>query len=189
MKISLGKFKNKEICTLKSKDAAAGYRPTTAKHRQVIFNILQHSSKLPDINLEDACVADLCCGSGALGLEALSLGAQQVVFVDSAPAHTKLLYKTVQQLAAEKQATILCRDVAKLPLAPYACNIIFIDPPYHDSIVTECLQQLAPQGWLANEHVIVLEIAKQQKLAILAEFAILAERISGKTKLLFLRRI
>lgn len=186
MLITLGKFKGKKIFTADIKTAKEGYRPTTAKHRQVIFNIIQHSSKLPNIDIAGAKVADLCCGSGALGFEALSLGAAHTIFMDNSQSHLKFVRETLHSLVLEPQATLICRDVAKLPPAPFACDIIFIDPPYNSNIITTCLQQLQPQGWLAPEHIIIVEAAKWQKLSHFQNITILDERSSGKTQLLFL---
>lgn len=188
MLVSLGKFKGKTIFTPNQKTAKAGYRPTTAKHRQMIFNIIQHSSKLPNIDIAGAKVADLCCGSGALGFEALSLGAAQAVFMDNSQMHLKFVRETLDGLALTAQATLLCRDVSRLPAAPFACDIVFLDPPYHQNndIIGQCLAQLRPQGWLAQQHVIVVEAGKWNNLARLGGLTVLDERSSGKTKLLFL---
>jgi 16S rRNA (guanine966-N2)-methyltransferase len=184
IKISLGKFKGRVIKTLPS-NVQAGYRPTTNKHRQLIFNILTHSSKLPEIEIAGANIADICCGSGALGFEALSLSANKAIFMDINSQVITNITQTAAQLSVTEKIITLQRDANKLGTAPFACDIIFIDPPYRQDIIANCLQSLAANGWLKANHIIVLETAAHSPPLALDSFNILEEKISGKTKVTF----
>jgi 16S rRNA (guanine966-N2)-methyltransferase len=185
IKISLGKFKGRIIKTLPS-SGKDGYRPTTNKHRQLIFNILKHSSKLPEIDLMGANVADICCGSGALGFEALSLGADQAIFIDINSQVITNIKQTALQLGIAEKITTLQEDANKLSTAPFACDIVFVDPPYHQNIISSCLQGLIANGWLKDNHIIVLETAAHSPPIALDNFEILEEKLSGKTRLTFI---
>lgn len=104
-------------------------RPTQAKLRQALFNSLQ--AQIPG-----AKVLDLFAGSGALGFEALSRGAEQVVFVESARSPLKLIEKNAQLLDVLGQSQILGDSVASVVhrlrgLAPF--DLVLADPPYEES--------------------------------------------------------
>ena len=77
MKVISGTLKGRVIPTLKTND----YRPTLSRIREDVFNLIQHNNKL-NVNLEESTLGDLFCGTGSIGIEALSRGAQKVIFND-----------------------------------------------------------------------------------------------------------
>ena len=77
MKVISGTLKGRVIPTLKTYD----YRPTLSRIREDVFNLIQHNNKL-NVNLEESTLGDLFCGTGSIGIEALSRGAQKVIFND-----------------------------------------------------------------------------------------------------------
>ena len=77
MRIISGTLKGRVIPTQKTHD----YRPTLSRIREDVFNLIQHNKDL-HINLENSTFGDLFCGTGSIGIEALSRGAQKVVFND-----------------------------------------------------------------------------------------------------------
>ena len=77
MKVISGTLKGRVIPTLKTHD----YRPTLSRIREDVFNLIQHNNKL-NVNLEESTFGDLFCGTGSIGIEALSRGAQKVIFND-----------------------------------------------------------------------------------------------------------
>ena len=106
-------------------------RPTTDKVKEALFSSLQ-------FELQDACVLDLFSGSGQLGIEALSRGARQAVFVDSSRQSVAL---TKQNLAlCRLEGQVVCSDsLAYLKHCTQQFDIAFLDPPYRVGLLQEAL--------------------------------------------------
>jgi 16S rRNA (guanine966-N2)-methyltransferase len=100
-------------------------RPTTDKARQAVFNSLASMGVL-----EGAVVADLYAGSGALGIEALSRGAERCVFVERDRAALHALRENVATLGLDDRCTVHGTDVIAWVPAMRNVDIAFIDPPY-----------------------------------------------------------
>lgn len=100
-------------------------RPTTDKVRQAVFNSLASMGVL-----EGAVVADLYAGSGALGIEALSRGAEKCTFVERDRNALNALRENVKALRLDDRATIYGSDVIAWVPAMRGVDIVFIDPPY-----------------------------------------------------------
>jgi 16S rRNA (guanine966-N2)-methyltransferase len=118
--------------------------------------------------LEDAVVADLYAGSGALGFEALSRGARHVTFVERADAASRVIRANAGQLGVPAGAYELLRNPAEalsrrtLPVGPV--SLLLLDPPYKLGAGPVCslLQDLAATGWLAVDALIVFEHAASE---------------------------
>jgi 16S rRNA (guanine(966)-N(2))-methyltransferase RsmD len=124
IRIIAGSLKGRTIPTLQGQ----GIRPTALRAREALFSILGS-------DILGACMADLCAGSGAIGLEALSRGAQKVVFVEDHADAGRTLEKTLAQFNLESQGRVLVQDVALAIQNPYLVgwgpfDILYIDPPY-----------------------------------------------------------
>jgi 16S rRNA (guanine966-N2)-methyltransferase len=128
-----------------------GLRPTPDRVRETLFNWLQHS-------LSEARCLDLFAGSGALGLEALSRGAREVVFVDQAPAAARNLRAQLQRLDAFVEAKIMEMGAARyLATAPQAFDIVFMDPPFGTDALPQYVALLDANGWVSNGSLVYLE--------------------------------
>ncbi len=121
LRIISGKFKNHRLHVPKGNVT----RPTSALVRSAVFNILQCS-------IEDAHVLDLCAGSGAMGLEALSRGANHVTFVEKERFGAESIKKNIELLGCQSQAKVYMRDAfaALKQLSSDKFDLIYIDPPY-----------------------------------------------------------
>lgn len=129
---------------------APGVRPTPDRVRETLFNWLAPV-------IAGARCLDLYAGSGALGLEALSRGAAQVVFVDRSPAVLRHLAATLATLRCERGET-LCIDAMSYiagPARPF--DVVFLDPPYREGLLAPALGRLIESGWLAPGASIYLE--------------------------------
>jgi len=116
MRITTGKYKNKPIIT-QLKGTEVKYRPTTEKTRMAVFNLIAHSKFVEPDLIKDALVADICCGSGAFGIEALSRGAAKVYFIDRDYAQIKLAKTNIAHLKEEQNSVFITSDAEKtLPL-------------------------------------------------------------------------
>jgi len=165
-------------------------RPTSDRTRQAIFNILMHGEPylrdgepLP----RGAAVADIFAGSGAMGLEALSRGAARCVFVDQAPPSLAAIRSNLRTLDAEDRADVMARDALRPGRAPFAANLVFLDPPYGKGLCAPALEALAAQGWMAGDAICVAELAITEDLSPPPGFITLDERRYGKAKAIFLR--
>ncbi|MFY0679146.1 MAG: 16S rRNA (guanine(966)-N(2))-methyltransferase RsmD [Thalassovita sp.] len=156
MRIVSGAFKGRALTALGKGDPGAHLRPTTDRTRESLFNILQ-GGRFGD-PITDARVLDLFAGTGALGLEALSRGAQHVSFVDDGQKATSLIKQNIKICDARAQTKLIRRDARKLPAnadAPY--DLIFLDPPYGKSLGEIALQVALDGGWIAADALVVWE--------------------------------
>lgn len=130
---------------------ATGLRPSTDKIRGAIFSVLGD-------DITGARIADLFCGSGALGLEALSRGADHAVFVDSSREAISVVKHNVRDLGLQTRVAIRSKDVFHVrPSLFEKVSIIFADPPYRklygDKLISLLsLKKFAYDGIIALEH-------------------------------------
>jgi 16S rRNA (guanine966-N2)-methyltransferase len=128
-----------------------GLRPTPDRVRETLFNWLPHS-------LAGAKCLDLFAGSGALGLEALSRGAQEVVFVEQAPPAARNVREQLIRLKGLESAKILEMGAARyLRGAPRLFDVVFMDPPFGQDALAEYVPALDTGGWVTNGSLVYLE--------------------------------
>jgi 16S rRNA (guanine(966)-N(2))-methyltransferase RsmD len=130
-------------------------RPTGAKVREAVFNILGDA-------VAEARVLDLFAGTGALGLEALSRGAKNAVFVEDHPESLQVLGRNLASLALEARTRVLplpvLRALKKLAVKGEKFDLAFLDPPYGGEKAAAALQALEaagimnPGAWVVAEH-------------------------------------
>lgn len=159
MRVIAGRWRGRRLHGL----PGLAVRPTADRVREALFSILGDA-------VVDAAVADLCCGSGALGIEALSRGASRVDFVDAAPAALAVARENLAPLgapagcarfvAADAVAWLQRRLAAPEPL------VILADPPYASDVAARLVAALAAAGERASVPVAVLEHAGDQPLAV-----------------------
>lgn len=183
MRIVGGKFRGKKLVA----PTHQGTRPTCDRARETLFNILFHNPHLGSSVLLGKRVLDVFAGTGALGLEAISRGAETVSFIENDPATLKVLRENLKafDLPAlriyEEDATHLSR----VPMLPF--GLIFLDPPYHQNLLLPSLENLYHKGWLGEGAIVVMETAKNENIIIPSFLTLILERTSGAAKLLFCR--
>lgn len=141
-------------------------RPTSDKVRQAIFNILNSRGAV-----KECAVLDGFCGTGALGLEALSWGATSCTFIDKSRDSIELCRKNHAALKVTQKCNFILKDCAKIgpkPAEIAAANLVFLDPPYKQDLVLHALEGLAPTGWIAKGASILIETEKTYDPAPLA---------------------
>lgn len=167
-------------------------RPTADKVRQAIFNILRHHAFSGDFALEGARAIDLFAGTGALGIEAISQGAQYCLFVDDSADSRALVRENVENLQLTGVSKIWRRDATKLgPLGTGAggpFKLAFLDPPYRKNLVSPALASALEGGWLSPGAVAVVETAADEPVPDITGFTMCDERIYGETRVQFLER-
>lgn len=179
MRIIAGKYKGRKIEF--GKDLNPAIRPTSDFAREAIFNILTHGRHgLNGHTFEDKAVLDVFCGTGAFGLEALSRGAAQVTFIDSARDSLSIARHNVERLGEQASAEFLFSDATQLPKARRPYDLIFLDPPYYKNLVPPSLKSLQSGGWIAKDGVLIAEHDEKEKLELPAEFTSLDSRRYGR---------
>jgi len=155
-------------------------RPTGARARQAVFDVLMHASWAGPYAVRGARVLDVFAGTGAYGLEALSRGAAQATFVENAPAAIAALSANIAACRAEAITRVLRRD-ALVPGAGDPHGLVFLDPPYGQNLVPRALEALAAGGWLGAAALVVAELGPGDALTLPEVFV---ERTHGKARLL-----
>jgi len=177
LKITGGELRGRRI----KAPSGLGTRPTAAKMRQALFNILGS-------RVTGARVADLFAGSGALGLEALSRGAAWCCFVEKSPAVARVLKANLRQLGLEKRARVLSAGLQAASgrlkrTAPF--DLVLADPPYGKGQVARVLA-LAAQGWLlAPEGRLIVEHAPGETPSPPAGLTAVDHRRYGQSEMSF----
>ncbi len=135
MRVIAGRFRSRRLKSVPGLDV----RPTPDRLREALFNVL--APRLPGTTFLDAYA-----GSGAVGIEALSRGAKQVVLIERSAKALQVLRDNVKTLGIEDEAKVVRGSAAEL-LHNYPCDIAFIDPPYQQvAEYADSLNALAGTG-------------------------------------------
>jgi 16S rRNA (guanine966-N2)-methyltransferase len=132
-----------------------GLRPTPDRVRETLFNWLQFS-------LAGARCLDLFAGSGALGLEALSRAAREVVFVDEAAAVAESLREELERLGGTARARVLQTTAERylgIPGQPF--DVIFLDPPFGQGALAQPIALIEARGWIKPGGAVYLECERE----------------------------
>lgn len=153
MRIIAGKYRGTRLAALGKGDESARLRPTPDRVRESLFSMLTHRSVL-----HGAVVLDVFAGTGALGLEALSRGAQSVVFIENGRTGQRLIQENIDKLQASGETQILRADATRLGAWPHApFDLVFLDPPYGKSLGEKAIERLRDGNWLARNALLVVE--------------------------------
>ncbi|WP_262691921.1 16S rRNA (guanine(966)-N(2))-methyltransferase RsmD [Kordiimonas aestuarii] len=180
-RIIAGRFKGRRLAVPKGRDI----RPTTDRMRERLFSMLTHA-RYPD--MMGANVADLFAGTGALGLEALSRGAAHVTFAEKARGSLDCLRGNITSLGVREEVAVLPSDASKLPPARSRFDIIFMDPPYRMGLVRPTLDAIIIGGWLAEDGVIICELASDDATEPPDALEVVDDRSQGQQRILFLKQ-
>jgi 16S rRNA (guanine966-N2)-methyltransferase len=152
-----------------------GLRPTPDRVRETLFNWLQH-------DIAGAGCLDLFAGSGALGLEALSRGAKELVFVEQALAASRVLQEQLIRLGAQARGRVVEMGAARfLRSPPQPFDIVFLDPPFGRSALAEYVPLLDAGQWLKDGALVYLENEKRDGVPTLpAHWQLLKSKSAGE---------
>ena len=130
-------------------------RPTADRTKEGIFSVISARRYFDRLH-----VLDLFAGSGNLGFEAISRGVAHVTFVDREPDHTAHLRKLAEDFKVTPQTDIITRDVHEYlhdHPSPVPFDLIFADPPYDLSWMTEMTEIILEKNWLHSSGWLILE--------------------------------
>ncbi|WP_135506017.1 16S rRNA (guanine(966)-N(2))-methyltransferase RsmD [Roseovarius aestuariivivens] len=154
MRIIGGAWRGRRLASVGKGDVRAHLRPTPDRVRESLFNVLMTGYRDA---LVGGRVLDLFAGTGALGLEALSRGAAEAVFVESGRVAQRILRDNIALCQAETCSRILARDARRMGAAPHPFDLVFLDPPYGKAMGEAALDAAISGGWLAPGTVVVWE--------------------------------
>ncbi len=140
-----------------------GLRPTPDRIRETLFNWL--TAQIPNSH----CL-DLFAGSGALGIEAASRGAKQVLLIEQDYEIYQQLQNQIKQLTTDKiitKQTNALQLLKQSPTIPF--DIVFLDPPFGQNLLPTCCQLLETRQWLNRSAYIYLESERLQTELILPQ--------------------
>ena len=158
-----------------------GLRPTSERVRETLFNWLA-----PTMAGERAL--DLCAGTGALGIEALSRGAAAVQFVEPQAAVAEALRANLARLKANG-GEVACADAASyLKRPPQPFGLVFLDPPFAAQLWAPLAQQLEQGGWLAASARIYVESPRELASALPTNWVLHREGLAGEVRYALYRR-
>lgn len=160
-------------------------RPTADRTREALFNILMHGN-FPLEPIIDQPVLDLCCGSGALGLEAISRGAVHCTFIDQSKAALALAEANAKKLGELARCQFVLGDALKLPPAKQPVALVMMDAPYRSGLAERALVQLHEKGWLQPGSLIAVEQDKKETLDTPEGFSQHSNRHYGKAQITLL---
>jgi 16S rRNA (guanine(966)-N(2))-methyltransferase RsmD len=177
MRIIVGKFKGMTI------EAPRGLlsRPPLAVIRESVFNIIG-----PSVNGKG--VLDLFAGSGSLGIEALSRGADRVQFVDSSRRSVEMINRNVEKLGVAESCTVT-RDeslgfIRKYDGQPF--GLVFVDPPFLSGKVAETLAALHTSGAISEHTMVVARVHWREQFPLPETYSLVKKRKFGESVVFFL---
>jgi 16S rRNA (guanine966-N2)-methyltransferase len=157
-------------------------RPTSDRVREALFSSLESEFG----SFHGLAVLDLYAGSGAIGLEALSRGAAKVVLVESDRRAAEVIAANIEVVGLPG-AKVVTRPVEKVAAgdSPTEFDLVFADPPYklEAAELQDVLTELAGNGWLADDAVVVVERGKREPWEWPSGFAALRDRKYGEARL------
>lgn len=155
MRIISGKYKGLHLASFQ----ADHIRPTTDRVKESQFNILSQ-------DIENARVLDLFSGTGNLGLEAISRGAREVVFVDKNRKSIIILEKNIEKLKISEPYQVIQKDVLSF-LRNYSgepFDVIFCDPPFTEEMAHDVMTSVSQSKVFAPHTLITIESGRREKI-------------------------
>lgn len=154
-----------------------GLRPTTDRVKENIFNLIQNE-------VYGRKVLDLFSGSGAMGIEALSRGAEFCLFSDSGKAAVEAIKNNIRKTRNEGKSRVLCDDYSSvLSSSREEFGLVFLDPPYHMGYVKKAISKLLEKKLLSEGAIIVAETDGDEEPGEYEGLEIKTQRQYGRVKI------
>jgi 16S rRNA (guanine(966)-N(2))-methyltransferase RsmD len=187
MRVIGGKFKGLKLIPPND----LGIRPTSDRLKEALFSILD--SKKYNINIHNSSVIDICSGTGALGIEALSRGANKIYFIDQETKSIQIIEKNISKLKINNEDKIFIKVIKDkstkaLKKINHVFDIVLIDPPYKTKIIEETLQDLKNYN-LIKTHSYIFAESSNAEIFDFNGYELLDTKKYGKSKLTILKLI
>lgn len=179
MRVIAGLAKGRRLISPKTN----AIRPVLDQVKEAVFNIL--------FDVEALRVLDLFAGTGAVGIEALSRGAKECVFVDFEKEAIGLIRKNLELCKMADRGVVLEMPAGKaihwLTKKNKAFDLIFVDPPYEKDFVKKTLKELVKSSLLHSETLIIVERHPKEMIGDVEGLSLTDERKYGQTLISFLK--
>lgn len=180
LRVISGKFRGKKLYSV----PGANTRPTSDRLRESLFNILS-------FRVQNAHVLDLFAGTGALGIEAMSRGADTCVFIDKYEGALSIINKNITACNIEEQTKTFKWDIRKnlncLKSEQPTFSLVFMDPPYNTNSIEPTFHNLLESRVLIKDALVVIEHSIRETLPNnISQLQIADQRKYGKTVVSFL---
>ena len=156
MRVISGKAKGTKLYSIES----SATRPTLDRVKESLFNIIQDK-------LRDANILDLFSGSGAIGIEFLSRGANKAYLCDKSPEAIKMIRKNLEKTRLLENAKLINKDYRKcledLKKENVKFDIVFLDPPYETALAVEASKKIIQLELLKNDGIIIIETDQESR--------------------------
>ena len=173
MRVITGSARGRRLKELMGTDT----RPTTDKVKEGLFSIIQ-------FDIEGRRVLDLFAGTGQLGIEALSRGAAEAVFVEKRPDAVKLVRENLELCQLSENARVHTGDALAYLRSGETFDLIFLDPPYGSDLLEQALERIVAFDICRGHGIIVAESAVEKTLPPVAPpYRLYREYRYGKIKL------
>ncbi|HIZ80581.1 MAG TPA: 16S rRNA (guanine(966)-N(2))-methyltransferase RsmD [Candidatus Mediterraneibacter pullistercoris] len=182
MRVIAGSAKSLRLKTLEGLDT----RPTTDRIKETLFNIIGPS-------VYDAVFLDLFSGSGGIGIEALSRGAREAVFVENNPKAMACIKENLKFTRLWTKAAVMTSDAVDALCqleGEKVFDLIFMDPPYNRGEERRALHYLSGSSLVYDDTLIIVEASRETDLSYVEElgFSIIREKIYKTNKHVFIER-
>ena len=186
MRIIAGEFKGRKIKT----GNGPGYRPATGKVRESVFSMLE--SRM--LKWTGTNVLDIFAGSGSLGLEALSRGANSALFIEKSSGSCATIRQNIAGLGISPKRARVIKCDAPIFLKRYresTFDLVFVDPPYGMDLARPVLDELIKAGLVGKNGFIIAEVEKNLKFEakLHSELELIKDRNFGQTRILIWENI
>lgn len=182
MRVIAGKAKRLQLKTLPGLDT----RPTTDRIKETLFNMIQSE-------IYDVIFLDLFAGSGGIGIEALSRGADYAVFVDSNRKAVDIIKDNLNNTHLSEQSEVInmtASSAIKKLSGTYLFDVVFMDPPYNKGLEIEVLNDPVFYNILSDNALIIIEASLETMIDLdnISGFKLIKEKIYKTNKHIFIEK-
>ena len=184
MRVLAGSARRLQLKTIEGMDT----RPTTDRIKETLFNILQN-------DIEGCQFLDLYSGSGAIGIEALSRGADRAVFVENNKPAVDCIKENLAFTKLSDRAKVIANHVSSalntLEDRHQVFDVIYMDPPYNRELEKETLMRLSDSRLLNENSVIIVEAALETDFSYVIDmgYLVVKEKLYKTNKHIFLKKL
>ena len=184
MRIIAGKHRSRILKEFRGRDV----RPTSDRAREALFNIIR-------FRLEGCSFLDLYCGTGAIGIEAISRGARRAVFVDNAPKSIRCIEENLAHCKFTEEGVVIASDymsaLNRLRNAGYHFSVVFMDPPYNHGFERKAMDILHDMDYVDAHTLFIIEADLDDDLTEDIEalgYTLVREKLYKTNKHVFFRK-
>ena len=162
-------------------------RPLKDLTKESIFNIITHSNKF-NMKIENSNVLDLFSGVGSFGMECLSRGSSNLIFVENYSEVLPILKKNITSINCQENSVIYEKDIIKdldFKIIKNKIDIIFMDPPYKEKLLSQLLIKINESKILSSNGIIIIHRHKKEEDIFPENFNIIEKKSYGISKVIF----